>query len=252
MRIDAPAKINWYLNIVGKRHDGYHEIETVMQTIDLHDTIELEKTDGKNISLTIFGENAKCIAADESNLVVRAARALGVYGVDIKLTKRIPIEAGLGGGSSDAASTMSALNEMFELGYSKAELAAKAAKIGADVPFFIYGGACVARGIGDILTPVEPVTAYEIITDKPSSGLSTKKIYELIDREQNRNKIMLDEFLCHFNNSDRELPFFLFNDMEAVSIPLCPEIAVIKQRLIQSGCAAAMMSGSGSAVFGIK
>ncbi len=247
---NAPAKINWYLNVLSKRDNGYHDIQTVMQTIDLYDTVCVTKADHKEIKVSIDG-NVFEIARPEDNLVYKAAAQLGVYGVDIRLTKRIPVQAGLGGGSSDAATTLCLLNEMFELGYSKQELAARAVNLGADVPFFIYGGACIAEGIGEVLTPVEPVTRYNIKIKKPDMGLSTGMIYSLVDKATREGEITLANFLAHFNNDDDELKNYLFNVMEKVSLPLCPDIAEAKKQLIAEGCIAAMMSGSGSAVFGI-
>lgn len=203
--VNAPAKINWYLNILDKKSDGYHNIQSVMQTIDLYDTLEINKIDTRDINIIIEGKNKYNISIGENNLITKAAKALGVYGIEVKLTKRIPVEAGLGGGSSDAAATISALNDMFELGYKKSELAEKAAKIGADVPFFIYGGACIAEGIGEILTPIEPVKSYDILIEKPEIGLSTKMIYELMDKEKRTDKIGFNDFISHFNNDDKEL-----------------------------------------------
>lgn len=250
--VNAPAKVNFYLDVTGKRDDGYHNIETVMQTIDIHDTLTFSKAMHKEIRISFVGGNRFNITSGEKNLIHKAAMALGVWGVDVSLTKKIPTEAGLGGGSSDAASTLIALNELFALGRSREELAAIAAGIGADVPFFIYGGAAAARGIGEIIEPLEPVTDWEILIEKPEKGLSTKEIYRLMDEEERAEGHSLDEFLLHFRNSDPELPKYIFNAMENVSVRLCPEIEEAKKKLLDKGCEAAMMSGSGSAVFGLR
>lgn len=246
----APAKINWYLNVLGKRSDGYHDIETVMQTVDVFDTLTFTKTDTKDIRISIEND-IYGIDCGEGNLIYKAAKILGVYGVTIKLSKCIPVEAGLGGGSSDAACALKALNAMFELGLSNEELAKKAALIGADVPFFIYGGACIARGIGEAITPLEPVTDYKFKIIKPSCGLSTGRIYKLIDEAPKQECPSLSEFLSHFKNNDKKLFEVMFNAMESVSEAECPDIAYAKKRLLNEGCQAAMMSGSGSAVFGL-
>lgn len=246
----APAKINWYLNVLGKRSDGYHDIETVMQTVDIFDTLTFSKTDARDIRISI-SNNIYNIACGEDNLVYKAAKLLGVYGVDIHIDKTIPAQAGLGGGSSDAACTLKTLNDMFELGFSQAQLALMAVRLGADVPFFIYGGACMASGIGEIITPLEPVTDFGFKIVKPFGGLSTGHIYSLIDRAEKTEAPTMDEFLKHFKNNDKELTKLMFNAMEAVSEAECPQIANVKRRLLSEGCEAAMMSGSGSAVFGL-
>lgn len=249
--VKAPAKINWYLNVTGKRPDGYHDIESVMQTIDIFDTLTISRNDTRDIRITV-DDNPYGIDGTENNIIYKAAKALGVYGVDVALKKNIPVEAGLGGGSSDAASAMLVFNELFSLGLSKDELRAKAARVGADVPFFIYGGACVCKGIGEELTPIEPVTAYDISIIKPTKGVSTGLIYKLIDNAPAEEHPSLDEFLAHFNNNDTELPKYIYNVMEKVSMEQCREIYDAKQKLLCDGCEAAMMSGSGSAVFGLK
>ena len=250
LTVKAPAKINWYLNVLKKRSDGYHDIETVMQTVDIYDTLTFTKTDSKDIRIRV-DNNIYNIDCGSNNLIYKAAEALGVYGVDICVEKKIPVEAGLGGGSSDAACTLKTLNSMFELGFSREQLASKAASIGADVPFFVYGGACAARGIGDIIEPLEPVTEYKFRIIKPCKGLSTALIYSLIDKEPKEECPSFDEFLLHFKNNDRELTNVMFNAMEKVSIAQCEQIGQAKQTLLREGCKAAMMSGSGSAVFGL-
>lgn len=252
LTVEAPAKINWYLNVLDKRANGYHNIETVMQTISLHDTLTFSKNATKEINITISDGNKYDISLGENNLIHKAVKVLGLYGVDIHLKKNIPVEAGLGGGSSDAASTLVALNDLFSLGYSKSKLAEKAMLIGSDVPFFVYGGACIVRGIGEEVEPIKPVTTYDIIVRKPNAGLSTKRIYELMDQEKREKVISFNDFIAHFNNSDKELHNYIYNAMESVSLRLCPQIAIEKARLIADGCSSAMMSGSGSAVFGLK
>ncbi len=249
--VKAPAKINWYLNVTGKRSDGYHDIESVMQTVDIFDTLEICRNDTKNINIFVE-DNPYGIDGTENNIIYKAAKALGVYGVDVRLKKNIPVEAGLGGGSSDAASAMLVFNDIFSLGLSKDELRSKAANIGADVPFFIYGGACICKGIGEELTPIEPVTVYDIKIIKPDKGVSTGLIYKLIDSAPTEEHPSFDEFLSHFNNNDTDLPKYIYNVMEKVSMEQCREIYEAKQKLLSEGCEAAMMSGSGSAVFGLK
>ena len=249
---NAPAKINWYLNIVRKREDGYHELESIMQTIALSDTLEFRKRTDRSILLTVSsdGGSIRTVPADASNLVCKAAEALGVYGVEIHLTKRIPAQAGLGGGSSDAACALMSLNRLFQLGLTRQQLAEKAVTLGADVPFFLYGGACIARGIGEVLEPIAPVTRFDIRIRKPETNLSTPEIFRLWDRQPPEEHPTLAQFLAEFSDNGHP-ERVLYNGLESVSVALCPQIAEAKAALLAEGAAAAMMTGSGSAVFGL-
>ena len=228
--IEAPAKINWYLNIGAKRPDGYHDIQTVMQTIPLCDTLRFSKRDDKTIGISVDGMS-EGIPCNENNLIYRAAVALGVCGVDISLTKRIPSQAGLGGGSSDAASTLVALNTMFELGKTKSELVDIAAKLGSDVPFFVHGGACVVGGMGEEVIPLEPVTSYRIAIIKHSAGLSTKDVFNRFDDMPMPKGVTLDEFVSLFNNDNKNLHKELFNSLEPAALSLCPSIVDAKNEM---------------------
>ncbi|MBP3348943.1 MAG: 4-(cytidine 5'-diphospho)-2-C-methyl-D-erythritol kinase [Clostridia bacterium] len=248
--VKAPAKINWYLNVGAKRSDGYHDISTVMQTVELYDTLSFERADHNDVRLCVVNGGAD-IPTDERNIVCRAARALGVYGVDIKLEKNIPSQAGLGGGSSDAASALCALNDLFELGKTKAELARIAAGIGSDVPFFVYGGACLIGGMGEEVTPLQPVDSYKIGIIKHSAGLSTKDVFARFDSLPYRCDVGLDEFLRHFNNEDKNLHEYLFNSLEPAALSLCPDIVRARDEMLELGACRAMMSGSGTSVFGL-
>lgn len=250
LTVQAPAKINWYIDIGKKRSDGYHDIRTVMQTVELYDTLQFGKTDSKEITMSVDGMSCG-VPCDERNIVYRAAKALGVYGIDIRLTKRIPSQAGLGGGSSDAGSTLVALNSLFELGRSKAELAKIAATIGSDVPFFVYGGAGIVSGMGEEVTPLCPVTRYKMALVKYSEGLSTKDVFNEFDRCEVEPKITLDEFLSHFNNDDENLHEYLYNALEPAALRLCPSVEMAKAELQKCGAVKTMMSGSGTAVFGL-
>lgn len=250
MTAQAPAKINWYIDIGKKRTDGYHDIRTVMQTVDLYDTLNFSLTDNKEIRMFVDGMSAG-VPHDESNIVVRAAKALDVYGIDIHLTKRIPSQAGLGGGSSDAGSTLTALNILFELGKSKEELAKIAAELGSDVPFFVYGGAGIVSGMGEEVEPLCPVTRYKMALVKHKEGLSTKDVFNEFDKELVLPKYTLDEFLLHFNNSDEFLHEYIYNALESAAMRLCPSVATAKDELYKYGAVKTMMSGSGTSVFGL-
>lgn len=246
----APAKINWYLAVKRRRADGYHEIETVLQTIPLYDTLTFVRTEDSAIRLDVTGQTAGSVPSDASNLVYRAAELLGVSGLHITLHKNIPAQAGLGGGSSDAACTLKVLNELYQLGHTQQELAKIALNLGADVPFFLYGGACIARGIGEEIEPLPPVTKYKIQIQKPAKSLSTGEIYRLADTFPKVPHPTLEEFLQEFRQ-DGNPEKLLYNELESASIALCPEIAQLKDALMQQGALGALMSGSGSAVFGL-
>lgn len=250
MTAKAPAKINWYLAVKRRRADGYHEIETVLQTIPLYDTLIFKRTGDSSLRLNVTGQYSSAVPADENNLICRAAELLGVYGIHITLQKDIPAQAGLGGGSSDAACALKVLNEMFQLGRTQQELANIALKLGADVPFFLYGGACVARGIGEEIEPLPPVTKYEIQIQKPAKSLSTGEIYRLADTLPTEPHPTLEEFLQEFRQEGSPEKL-LYNGLESASISLCPEIAQLKESFLQQGARGALMSGSGSAVFGL-
>lgn len=250
LTVQAPAKINWYIDIGKKRNDGYHDIRTVMQTVDLYDTLCFSLTDDKEIHMSVCTMSTD-VPCDENNIVFRAAKALGVYGVDIHLTKRIPSQAGLGGGSSDAGSTLTALNTLFELGKSKAELAKIAATLGSDVPFFVYGGAGIVSGMGEEFEPLHPVTSYKMALIKHSEGLSTKDVFNEFDKAPVLPKYTLDEFVLHFNNDDKFLHEYLYNALEPAALRLCPAVKNAKDELYTCGAVRTMMSGSGTSVFGL-
>ena len=232
MLIRAYAKINIGLDIVGRREDGYHLLDMVMQTVDLYDELEITTRDDGKVHLSC---DRLDVPTDDSNLAVRAFRALipagDPRGADIVIKKNIPSQAGLGGGSSDAAAVLKAVNEMYGLGKSDKELENIGVKIGADVPFFIRGGCQRCEGIGEILSPAENPYGEYVIIVKPDAGVSTKEIYTAYDRLPEKPE--------------------LANVLEAVTAAACPEITEIKHRLLSGGASFASMSGSGTAVFGI-
>lgn len=250
MKYFAPAKINLFLDVLNKRDDGYHNLSMIMQTIDLCDEIDIEKAE--KISLEC---NKDGIPLNEKNLVWKAADLFFEYtkingGCKIYLKKIIPDGAGLGGGSSDAAQVLIALNEIYDTKLSNEQLKGIAVKIGADVPFFIEKGCCLAEGIGDILTPIENNTNPYVLVYKPEVSISTKWVYESLNlnNKKEKNKDELIELLRVGN-----MKFYdgIFNVLEDVSITKYPEIEDVKNKFKNLGATNAMMTGSGSAVFAI-
>lgn len=249
------CKINIGLRVVRKRPDGYHDLETIFVPVyGLHD--ELEVTPSPTFSFTQEGIAVDC--PEEDNLIIKCYRSMAakypqIGAVSIHFKKNIPFGAGLGGGSSDAAHMAIALNELFGLGLSKAQLAEEVRPLGADCPFFIYNTPCYAEGIGDILTPIDlDFKGTRIVLIKPAEGVSTKEAYSGITRHpevagQIKSVLCQSEgrsVLCY--RSD-----LFINDFEATVFPLHPIIADIKKHLLDAGAYYASMSGSGSTVFGL-
>ena len=255
IKLKAPAKINLYLAVKGKRADGYHEIESLMQKIDLADHIQLS-IGGQGIRLTCTGAN---LPTGEGNLAFRAAdaflRKTGGSGVDITLEKKIPVAAGLGGGSSDAAAVLRGLNMLFAADMPDEELLALAKPLGADVPFFMYDWpAAWATGIGEELTPAESLTYCHLVLVNPGISVSTGWVYKNFALTSGSNTFILARGRQSGDNRSLwrpKVPEDLYNDLEAVTIPHYPEIEQIKNELRQDGAVGVLMSGSGPTVFGI-
>ena len=245
----SPAKINLILNVLGKRPDGYHDIASLMQKVSLAD--EMEFSPGKaGISLACPGSG---LPTDDGNLVVRAARALFAEtgfrgGVEITLRKRIPTAAGLGGGSSNAATTLQALNELFALGLSGEALRRIGKTLGADVPFFLYGGTAWAFGIGEILERAQTPPGTAIVLVNPGFEVSTKWVYQSLNLPlTNRSaRYSIPEF-----SGVRDLAAALSNDLETVTAARYPVIGELKAFFLKQGALGSLMSGSGPTVFGL-
>ena len=251
----AFAKINWSLRVRGKRADGFHEIDTVLQTISLHDTLAVQATDDAQISLWC---DDRAVPADERNLVWRAAVALQKQcrekrGVRIRLEKRIPAQAGLGGGSSDAAISLAALAHVWEIQLNKRELIEIAEELGADVPFFLFGGAARATGVGKTVSPLADAPETYLLVLKPSASVATGDAYAALNAPAlttSDAKIILSSSQAD-DLSGKLNPKLLHNDFEAAAFQLEPEIGRAKAALMKSGAQAALLAGSGSAVFAV-
>ena len=243
------------MRVLGKRADGYHEIDTILQTISLHDTITLERTDDAAIR---FWCDDRSIPANENNLVWRAVAALRERysinkGLKVRLEKRIPSEAGLGGGSSDAAATLIGLANLWEVGTSADDLAEIAQTLGSDVPFFFHGGTARATGRGDAIHPLADTPEQHLLVIKANANVSTARAYEALNAaaltSSDSKPILFRSQPSEFSDSfDLNA---LHNDFEAVIFRLEPEIGRAKNALLKAGARAAMLSGSGAAVFGI-
>lgn len=253
VNIDAPAKINLFLDIRGKRNDGYHIVSMILQSVSLYDEISVSDTDDSEISISCSDEG---VPLGEDNTVYKAAKLffdetkIENKGVEIKIKKNIPMEAGLAGGSTDAAAVLLAMNEIFDTELSKKELADIGADVGADVPFCVYGGTMTAGGIGTILSPLPDLPECYFVIVKPKVGVSTKEAYEKSDSpefEAIKGMDKITEAICEANI--KSIAKNLYNKFEVVTD--LPEVEAIKSFMLQCGALGAAMTGSGSAVFGI-
>jgi 4-diphosphocytidyl-2-C-methyl-D-erythritol kinase len=248
----APAKVNLSLRILRQRPDGYHDLDTVMQKLDLCDLVTLTVTDAPGIVLHCPDSD---LPEDRSNIVWRAAESfLEMWdsegkGVDIVLQKRIPVAAGLGGGSSDAGVVLVGLNRLLGAGFSLTQLLERGKSLGADVPFFVTDyGAVRAEGIGDRMTVVESLTDCTVVLVNPGFSVSTRSVYE----KYALTRTSKDSKLCDSQKKrDRFESEVWVNDLEQVTLDLYPEVAVLKQRLLDFGALSVLMSGSGPTVFGV-
>ena len=253
MQISPCAKINLGLNVVSRRSDGYHNLETVFYPVPLFDSLNIEPLpDGADSCLTVTGlRNANELGEAEKNLVMRAYRMLekdfNLPPVHITLGKHIPMQAGLGGGSSDGAYTLRLLNSLFELGLTDEVLRGYAARLGADCPFFVTATPAYAEGIGDRLMPVPlSLQGWQLVIVKPPVAVSTREAYAGITPRKPL-KCCRDVVMQPVNTWRGEL----VNDFEESIFALLPEIGAVKQRLYDLGAVYAVMSGSGSSVVGL-
>jgi 4-diphosphocytidyl-2-C-methyl-D-erythritol kinase len=248
----TPAKVNLALEILGKRPDGYHEISTVLQAIDLFDRLTMEEAEDLSLVTT-----DPALPVDDANLVIRAARTLGAMagvrrGARITLDKRIPVAAGLGGGSSDAAATLVALNRLWGLRWSAERLAELAMGLGMDVPFFLGRGRALATGRGERLEPLPGDGGYALVLANPNFPLSTRESYGRVPAGWQAEPKGTREVLAALRRrSATQLGTALTNHLEEVVAPAVPAIAQMKAALLAAGALGAAMSGSGPTVFGV-
>jgi 4-diphosphocytidyl-2-C-methyl-D-erythritol kinase len=244
-QVFSPAKVNLYLRIAGKRADGYHELETVMLPLALGDTLTFEP---RPSGIELVCDDPR-LPVDDNNLVVRAAKSLGVPGARITLQKRTPLAAGLGGGSSNAATTLMALGQ----GESPARLNELAARLGSDINFFLAGGAAVCRGRGELVEPVGCKLKASILLVNPGFGISTKWAYANWAATRLTAKPPAVSVLTRaLAEGDLDgVCRSLYNSLEAPSVGKFPVLELLKETMRDGGAAGALMSGSGATVFGL-
>ena len=250
----AYAKINIGLDVLRRRADGYHEVKMIMQTVDIYDELVLERRKQPGIELRMDnselpsgGDNLICRAAD---LLFREKKITG--GVNISLTKRIPIAAGMAGGSADAAAALRGVNELFDLGYSLTELQALGVGLGADIPYCLAGGTMLSEGIGEILTPLPAPPAAHLVIAKPDINVSTAFVYGNLHADSLAWHPDIDGMIAALQKGDLDgITGRLGNVLETVTVKAHPVIEQIKELLRKQGAENALMSGSGPTVFGI-
>lgn len=255
MQLRAMAKINLGLDVIRRREDGYHEVKMVMQTIRLFDRLILTKTKKPGIELE---SNLRFLPLNETNLAWKAADLMmkkgGItsQGVHIYLQKRIPVSAGMAGGSADAAAVLFGMNRMFQLGYSEEELKAIGVTLGADVPYCLMRGTALAEGIGEKLKTIAPCPPCYVLIAKPAISVSTKFVYENLHADTIENHPDIDALIRGIEAGDLDAMIpHMGNVLERVSIPEYPVIGEIKEKMMQYGAKVSLMSGSGPSVFGL-
>ncbi len=257
-RILAPAKVNLFLRILGRRPDGYHLLDSLMVPISLHDQLLVRivpqaATQGADTSITVKSDSPHA-PGGPANLAYRAAalllRATGrAVTLDIDLRKHIPVGSGLGGGSSDAAAVLLALNRLLGAPCPPEELAQLGAELGADVPFFIYGRPARVGGVGDEVTPVKLGRSWSLVVCSDGSQLSTAEVYSEVDLSLTSGRPLTN--IALLVSGLQPVSEVLVNDLESAVAKVHPEVLSLKARLIKLGAQGALMTGSGSAVFGI-
>lgn len=254
LELKALAKINLGLDVLGRRDNGYHDVKMVMQTIYLYDDVILKKTKESGIQLAT---NLSYLPVDENNIAYKAAKLLREEfelqeGISIYLKKRIPVSAGMAGGSTNAAAVLFGMNRMFDLGLSMQELMERGVKLGADVPYCVMRGTVLAEGIGERLTPLSPMPKCTVLIAKPGISVSTKTVYEKFDALSRIEHPDIDGLVRGLEEGDlQKISSCMGNVLEMVTIEDYPIIEQIKNIMKREGALHAIMSGSGPTVFGI-
>lgn len=249
IHLKAPAKVNYLLDVIGRRANGYHDLRMVMQRVDLCDEITITMAKKPGITVTC-GKNG--VPDGPGNIAWKAANSIlelagTTQGVAISITKNIPVAAGLGGGSSDAASVLMGMNELLQLGLSDQQLMDIGVTLGADVPFFIFKKTALAEGIGEVLTAMPEMPQAWVLLVNPGVHVSTAWVYKNL---QLTNNVELNKLPVSYGSIEDICSIFS-NDLEKVTIPAFPVIAEIRDAMKQQGALGSMMSGSGPTVFGL-
>ena len=252
--LKALAKINLGLDVVRRREDGYHEVRMIMQTIQLYDRLDIKRTQEPGIQIQT---NLSFLPVNENNLIYKAAKLLMdefsiTDGVSVKLDKRIPVAAGMAGGSTDAAAMLIGVNRLFSLGLTKRQLMERGVQIGADVPYCIMRGTALAKGIGEALSPLPPMVKCPVLIAKPSISVSTKFVYQNLKLDDTTIHPDIDRLIDDIKAKNlHDIAAHMGNVLETVTIPNYPVIDEIKKHMLSNGAVGAMMSGSGPTVFGL-
>ena len=255
VRLQAFAKVNYALEVRGLRPNGYHEISTVMQSISLADVVKIERAE-RGFEVVVEPKGVE-VGPPEENTVYKAWSRLGermghALPVRVRLTKKIPSGAGLGGGSADAAATLVGLNELFGLGLDEAELGDVGLRVGADIPFCLAGGTALGEGIGEVLSPLPSPPPHRLVIAKPAAGAETARIYRAYDeRPVDGNPSVTSVIEALRVGEPGALAKALGNDLAPVTKGLVPEVWALEKALLRVGALGAAMSGTGTTVFGI-
>jgi 4-diphosphocytidyl-2-C-methyl-D-erythritol kinase len=253
--LSAYGKINLGLDVIGKRSNGYHDVSMIMQSVELCDTLTVKKCSGT--SGIQFSSSLDELSDPAENLAVRAASLLMEEfhihdGLSIELKKRIPVAAGMAGGSTDAAAALKAVNELFDLGMDWKELARYGVRLGADIPYCLLSGTALSEGIGEILTPLSPAPDCFVLLVNPGIHISTKYVYEHLDAADSLKHPDIEGMKQSIEEHNYpKMVSLLENILETVTIPKAPVISKIKEQMLSYGADGSLMSGSGPTVFGL-